>query len=73
MRPADAARSAQSIAARRAALAKRSSPGDEPLVITLDEPAPADDRHLTLLPDELTLPAPAPAGPRWGESPARAS
>lgn len=75
VRPADAARSAQSLAARRAALAKRSAPADEP-VIDLADRAPADDaRHLTLLPEAAPVGdgTAAPAGPRWGESPARAS
>jgi hypothetical protein len=45
---------------------------DEPLTILLAD-TQADERHLTLLPEDL---APAPSSaptPRWGEAPARAS
>lgn len=82
VRPADAARSAQSLAARRAALAKRSAPTDRPDAGPAEPAATDDARHLTLLPEsepavgnEAAAPAApaAPVGPRWGESPARAS
>lgn len=78
VRPADAARSAQSIAARRAALAKRHPAEHEPLTIFPDAVGDADARHLTLLPEDLCEPAPGTAdgsqpAARWGEAPARAS
>lgn len=83
VRPADAARSAQSQAARQAALAKRAVPHDvdaeatEAIATVLGTPEVADDRHLTLLPEHLGTIDPLTAtdghGHRWGESPARAS
>ncbi len=73
VRPAEAARTAQSIAARRAALAKRVEPEDDPLVTELEEPA--DARHLTLLAPEQPTPVAAAPTPdlRWGETSVRAS
>ena len=51
---------------------------DEPLTIFLDDESRGDDRHLSLLPEDLTgssspSGAGAAASARWGESPARAS
>ena len=88
VRPADAARSAQSQAARQAALAKRSEPREVASEATqaietvgadfvLGSPEVPDERHLTLLPEHLDTIDPITAidghGHRWGESPARAS